>query len=257
MAKWAVVFMLALTTAQSAAVQTVPSGQRKRLSPTTTTEKPSVPKQSDEEAAGAVVDIFMRGIKLIALPEGKQMLRNVQWITGLADYGKNFYSRPVYSDATTLFQGLFDADIEGIKGYKRLMELKAVSQAKTPLIVRFLVIAFKDNRTGQWKVLDSGTDDSVDIEQSVRFFAANLKNTQVTSAQDNYLTYGQWLLKAGRIVDAKNALDIAADSKTQPDGSSGLSAGPEIIEVHRAQIKALLDVISRITVERDAGPKPE
>jgi len=251
MAKWAIAVMVAFVAlAPFSAAQKSAPGQRKR--PLPTVEQSSGPTQSDEEAAGAAVDTFMRGIKLIDLPEGKQMLRNVQWVTGLADYGENFYSRPVYSEATTLFQGSFDTDIEGIKGYKRLMELKAVSEVKTPLIVRFLVIAFKDKTTGHWKVLDSGTDDSVDVEQSVRFFAANLKNTQMTSAQENYLTYGQWLLKAGRIVEARNALHVAAGSKMQPDSGSGMfSARPEIIEVHGAQIKALLDVIAKITGEQD------
>lgn len=244
----ALILVLALTLL-SAAQKASPS-QRKRSASAEKTATTS--KQSDEDAAGAAVDTFMRGIKLIDLSEGKQMLRDIQWVNGQADYGQNFYSRPAYSEATVLFQGLFDTDVDGVKGYKRLMELKAISEAKTPLIVRFLVIAFKEKSTGRWKILDSGTDDSVDVEQSVRYFAANLKNTQVTSAQENYLTYGQWLLKAGRVIEARNALRTAAESHAQPDGSSGLfAAKANIIEIHRAQIKALLDVISRITGEPD------
>ena len=145
-------------------------------------------------------------MKLADLPEGKEMLSGVQWITGEADNGKNFYERPKFTEVTTLFEKLFDTDIPNVRGYKRLLEMKAVSEAGTPLLVRYIMIAFKDQRTKQWKVLDTGTDDSVDIESQVAFFGRRLQDTQFTSEQKNYLNYGHWLLLAGRVREARQAL---------------------------------------------------
>src|SRR5260370_25372440 len=36
--------------------------------------------------------------------------------------------------------------------------MKAVSEAGTPLLTRYSMVAFKDRRTNKWKVLDTGTD---------------------------------------------------------------------------------------------------
>ena len=60
-------------------------------------------KPGPQQQPSAAVDKFLAGLKLADLPEGKEMMGKTQWITGLADYGQNFYARPVYTSAETLF----------------------------------------------------------------------------------------------------------------------------------------------------------
>jgi hypothetical protein len=204
--------------------------------------------QPDPEVqAAAVVDKFLQGVKLADLPEGKAMMVETQWITGDADNGQNFYTRPVYTDSKTLYEGMFDTDVPGVRGYKRLMEMDAVSQANTPLKIRFIAIAYQNKSSGEWKVLFTGTDDSVDIERQVSFFGSRLTDTQMSSQQENYLDYGNWLFRAGRIMEAKQALLQAQEaspfSADDPDGR----IGGKYVPLFRLQIAVLLQVIDKIT----------
>jgi hypothetical protein len=114
---------------------------------------PPPPVVDDLTAARDATDTFLKGVKIDDLPEGKEMLSRVQWITGEADNGQNFYVRPKYTTATTIFEKLFDTDTPGVQGYKRLLDMNAVSEAGTPLLVRYIMIAYKDQHTNQWKVL--------------------------------------------------------------------------------------------------------
>jgi hypothetical protein len=72
------------------------------------------------------------------------------------DNGANFYERPVYTDAKTLYEGMFDTDVAGVRGYKRLLAMDATNEANTPVKIRFLAIAYPEKSTGVWKVLGHG-----------------------------------------------------------------------------------------------------
>jgi hypothetical protein len=204
----------------------------------------SPPKTDDLTSAREATDTFLNGVKISELPEGRQLLSETQWITGQADNGENFYLRPRFTEATPLFERLFDTDVPGVQGYKRLLDMKAVSEAGTPLLIRYFMVAFKDRHTNKWKVLDTGTDEDADVDHQVAYFREKLHETTFTSEEDNYLSYGHWLLLAGRTKEAREALTTA------------LSASPNItgIYVHtdkyaplyRLQIQALLTAIDGI-----------
>jgi hypothetical protein len=196
-------------------------------------------RQQEQQLASAALDKFLKGIKLADLREGKTMMAETQWITGDADFAENFYSRPVYTDAETLFEGIFDTDIPGVIGYKRLMEMKAVSKAKTPLQIRYLAIAYKDKSTGEWKVLSTRTGESgdIDIDKNVAYFGSHLSDTKIISEQDMYNGYGQWLLLAGRISDAAVALKRAQIARELSDSDrreSGVVKG--MVPIRKLQI---------------------
>jgi len=90
-----------------------------------------------DPSASKVADRYLNSIKLIDLPEGKKMLSETEW-------EKPAYNNyPVFTEASTLFEGMFSTDIAGIQGYKRLIELKAVSKAGTPLMERYILILLK------------------------------------------------------------------------------------------------------------------
>jgi hypothetical protein len=203
------------------------------------------PQEDDLTSARAATEKFLDGVKLAELPEGRQLLSETQWITGEADYGENFYFRPRFTEVTSLFEKLFDTDVPGVQGYKRLLDMKVVSKAGTPLLTRYFMIAFKDRRTNNWKVLETGTDESADVDRQVAHAGQRLHDTVLTSEQNNYEVYGKWLLLAGRTKEARDALTTA------------LSASPNITDPYyprtdkyaaldRVQIQALLSVIDAI-----------
>lgn len=215
----------------------------------------------DEVQAHDAVKRFLQGIKLAALPEGKQMLVDTQWILGAADYGQNFYSRPDYTEVNSLYAGLFDTDVPGIKGYKELFDMKAVNKAGTTKNLKFLVIAFKDVDSEKWKVLtaldNDGDESALDLERNAAYFKNRLADTENTSAMENYQTYGQWLLVAGRINEAKTTLAFAKTASPVSSLSQSLSQSlgseyvlEEKIQLEREslQLDALLDVIEKVTV---------
>lgn len=199
-----------------------------------------------QRLASEAVDTFLKGVKLIDLPEGKALLARSQWITGDADNGANFYARPVYTKAKTIFEALFDTDLPGIVGYKRLMEMDAVSETRTTLRLRFIAIAYSDKKTGDWKVLGTGTNDSIDIERNVQYFEQNLADTRYSSEQDNYLTYGNWLFRAGRIRDAKEVLLKARGARQFSDSDPQGRIEGKFVHLHQVQIERLLQVIERV-----------
>ncbi len=113
---------------------------------------------ASDEAAKRAADRFLMGIKLIELSEGKQILAETAW------FPQSKY--PVFTDESTLYEAMFPTDNPKIMGYKRLIQAKAVSHARTPLIQKYLLISYKDMRTGMWKVLEFR--EAVDTESEAR-----------------------------------------------------------------------------------------
>jgi len=212
---------------------------------------------TEQASAHEAVMRFLQVIEIAELPEGKQLLSDAQWIVGDADRGKNFYSRPEYTDVTPIFASLFDTDIPTIKGYKELFDMKTVTHAGTTTNVKFLVVAFKDETTGKWKVLGSldnlGDESGIDIEHQIAYFKDHLADTRYESARENYASYGHWLLMDGRISDAKTALTFAKTASTERSAMEDRFHN-EDDPLRGLQIVVLLTLIDNITPSPKTGP---
>ena len=84
-----------------------PTPPKSTTAPALVSPAPNTP--TEQASAHEVVMHFLQGIKIAALPEGKQLLADSQWILGDADRGKNFYSRPNYTEVNSIFASLFEA----------------------------------------------------------------------------------------------------------------------------------------------------
>ena len=211
----------------------------------TTAPAPIDSGKTDELAqARNVSDDFLRALKIADLPEGAKILSSLQWITGDADQGENFYARPRFTETSPIFEELFDTDVAGVQGYKRVLDMKAVSEAGTQLMTRYFIFEFKDRRSNQWKVLETAID-RLDVEGNVAAYARSLHVTGVTSEQRNYLDYGHWLLLDGRTKEARGALATALTASTAVDSSVGWNSAAE----DKVQIQALLSALGGITSE--------
>ncbi len=85
---------------------------------------------------------------------------------------------------------------------KRLMELKVQSQGNTTLTKRYLLISYKDRKSGAWKVFD--IRDSIP-EREIEAARRDLGNTTYTKDQFNYQRYAYWLTFGGKLREAKKA----------------------------------------------------
>jgi hypothetical protein len=212
--------------------------------------------QSEESQAHDSVMKFLQGLRIAVLPEGKKLLAETQWILGPADRGQNFYSRPDYTEVTSIYAALFDSDIPSVKGYKELFEMKAVTKAGTTRHLKYLAISFKDTIADKWKLLtttDDADDDSgnaLDMDATVAFFKKNLTDTKCTSPRENYFLYGRWLLCDGRIKEARSALETAQTVKGTANPNSIFETDDPVRDT---QIAALLEVIAKVApnAERD------
>jgi hypothetical protein len=216
-------------------------GAAKNAAPT---PPPSASATAQANAHEAVMR-FMQGIKLASLPEGKQLLSQTQWIVGPADYGRNIYSRPDYTEATSIFASLFDTDVPTVSGYKELFELKAVTEAGGAKNLKLLVVAYQDRSDETWKVVgsidNSYGDSSLDMDESISYFTKEL-NYSRTPLKDSYGAIGHWQLLKGQLLKAQDALRSAQTASDNVDDLSHTDL----------RIAALLSVIEKIT----PAPKP-
>ena len=210
-------------------------------------QKPAAPVDDREASAHDAVMRFLQGVKIAELPEGKTLLADTQWIVGDADYGKHFYSRPDHKDATSIFAGLFETDVPGVKGYKELFDMTAITKAATTKELKFLVIAFKDLTTQQWKIMgsvDNSDDESaIDVASQIDFFKAHLDDTKYSSARDNYASYGHWLLLGGRLLEARAALTSASSASMERTAIGYPDRNGALLDL---QIRAMVQSIDKI-----------
>jgi hypothetical protein len=153
-------------------------------------------------------DTFLQGVKLINLAEGKRMIAETAWFSA--------QSYPAYTELSTLFEGMFQTDVPNIMGYKRLMEVKAVSKAGTPLLKQYLLISYKDKTTNQWKTF--GFREAADAEHEVEAACKNVETQKTIPVKFIYRQCGHWSTMAGKLTQAKGAFLKAAElNQLRPD----------------------------------------
>ncbi len=114
------------------------------------------------------------------------------------------------SEATTLFEGMFDTDLSGIRGYKRLSEIKVLSKAGISFTKRYLLSEYKDKPVNKWRVLGftEGVDLSKELSGSLSFFN---DPTMPGPKQSRDRYHAHWLLMSGQIKAAEKYFLEAAN----------------------------------------------
>lgn len=167
---------------------------------------PQTAEKSDslnvDAGAAETADRFLKAVKIVDLPEGQQLINETCW-DGLMEF-------PQMSEATTLFEGMFDTDLPGIKGYKRLSEIKVLSKAGISLTKRYLLVEYRDRHVNKWKVL--GFTEGVDLSHEVSASLSFLNDPAMPlSKQNRYRLYAHWLLMSGQINAAEKNFQEAAN----------------------------------------------
>jgi hypothetical protein len=181
----------------------------------------SASAQDVDKNASKVADAYLAAVKIAELPEGKQVLARVTWDwSGQSDY-------PSYSEVKTLFEGMFPTDTDNVFGYKRLVELRALTESGAISVKHYILIAYRDATSGVWKVLVFRGAEDLDHEalaaqpkpvgnncvdaSTVEHFAPVQLPDLAVPCQIEYKKYGYWSLLAGKINQAKEALQEASD----------------------------------------------
>jgi hypothetical protein len=209
-----------------------------------TSDQSQEPQSTEDRAlkGGAeACDDFLRGLKLIEIPEGKELLTRREWL----DDG--FYDLNEYTEATTIVDRVFKTDVPGVQGFERLSQMNAVSQAHTPLLIKYTMVAYQDKTTGIWRVFVA-QNSGLDLNHEADAAAQGVNDVRYSSLQSNYASYGHWALAAGRIREAKQALLEAETANPYPSDRSLRLDNAQIQQI-KTNIAMQLDAISRIAGE--------
>jgi flagellar biosynthesis GTPase FlhF len=165
-------------------------------------------KPEDDEAR-KTAEAFLAAVKIAEVPEGLQAARDAAWHIG---------NLPVLLEYTTLFEGMFDTDIAGIRGYKRLLETKIQSKGGVPLTAKYILISYKDRTSGKWKVFDFRELEATSAEEEAAAAKRDLGDTKYIKDQFNYRNYAYWLILSGRLREAGQAIHTSiAINNRSPD----------------------------------------
>ncbi len=137
-------------------------------------------------AAAKNADAYLAALKIADIPEGAQALREAAW---------HLDELPVLQEYSKLYEGLFDTDVENVRAYKRLVQAKIQSRARTILEVKYILISYKELKTGKWRVYEFRELRS-SVEEAVEYFRKKLGDTK-DKDQFNYRHYAYWLMMAG------------------------------------------------------------
>src|SRR4030067_421297 len=165
--------------------------------------------------------MFLQGLKIADLPEGKQILSKTAW---------KLEELPVLMSNETLFEGMFDSDIKGLFGYKRLLQVSLQSKAGTELKKKYILISYRDHTSGTWKVLSFR--ESADIE--FEYNAAKKRKDEMVlglkgELQFNYGRYAFWASLLGKIQEALDVyLEAAELNRANPSFLSQESLDEDI-----------------------------
>jgi len=160
-------------------------------------------QQNADPQASKDSDRFLQALKIADLPEGKQILSKTAW---------KLERLPVLMNHETLFEGMFDSDISGLCGYKRLLQVSLQSKAGTELKKKYILISYKDHISGTWKVLSFRESADIEFEyNAAKKRKDEIKSGQRDELQFNYRRYAFWASLGGKLQEALDAYLKAAE----------------------------------------------
>jgi len=156
---------------------------------------------ADKDAA-KTADNFLAALKIFELPEGKQAVAESSW-------SANLDKLPVLLEEEKLFEGMLSTDVPGVVGYKRLIQARVQSQGGLPLTEKYLLVSYKDQQMGKWKIWEFRKISGTDVEHEIDAAKQEIGHSESLKDQFTYRNYAYWLALGGRLLAAKEALETA------------------------------------------------
>jgi hypothetical protein len=187
-------------------------------------------------AAGSAVqaaDAFLQGVKTIELPDGKKLISETSW-----PIRKRVpVTLPVFNHYTVVGGQAFDTDVPSIRGYKRLVDIDARSEAGVTLTKRYMLFLYQDRATQHWKVISFA--ESQDTDFAVDYFRNKVDPNNENPGYWHFIL-GVALIDAGKLHEARETFKSALSLAEQEDPTKILSV--PTIEV-RDYLSALHSII--------------
>ena len=193
---------------------------------------PSASVAQVDNAASRTADSYLRAVNTIEKPESKRVIAKTQWILTPFSYDS-------FTNLSTISEEMMPTGIKEVQGYRRLMHKTIVIRAGVPLIMKYVLVLFKDRASQQWKILAlraGGTD--LEFEAS-----SACKNLDTYKAQqDGYVGCGYSLLLAGKIEQARTSFRTALSLER-----ADVAVSPSKRREFEDFVNEYLDVIAGIT----------
>ena len=200
-------------------------------SPSATNVAPTKPVPTDPLSdARTVTDAYLQAVRIIEVPEGKAAVAANSWGGRFTAFAPR--DLPSIKVASTLFDGLFDTDIPGVKGYRRLLQASIISagqtddekirgEAGTPAGAvkegKYVAVAYMDAASKKWMVfaLVPATDVAGEISKTREY----IESHKLPSAEKAfYRIIAFYQILDGKFGDARMAID--SSKRLQYDSGS-------------------------------------
>lgn len=160
--------------------------------------------QKYEDAQAQAID-FLNTLKFVDVPEGEEKIRALAY--------RSATTFPVISEANILHENQQATEIESVKGYKALVEVKALNKLGTVLTKRFILISYFNTLKNAWQVFEFRENIDIPFEvQSAR--AAVISTTDSRKLQYRLRNLAYWLIMSGKLSEAKQMCIQAQDVAT-------------------------------------------
>jgi len=159
-----------------------------------------------QEPVASVADRFVASLQSCDAAEREQ-LNSLAWnsscVNGFA-----------FSQPRTINEGFFSTDVDGVQGFRRILELTVSIRIGATYPKTYCVEAYPDRRTGAWKVWSfQECADPVATQCRLRF------DDHPSAEAQNLIAYGDCLSRTGRLTEAVDAYRAAANLADQMKAS--------------------------------------
>jgi hypothetical protein len=182
---------------------------------------PAAARSADrgQAAASRVADRFLDAIGSYDLGERQRLLAGIVWHSCCFEY-------PVATRTTTLAERSFSTDVEGVRGYERLVRVAVPIRAGAgPMLVNlYRLIAYPDARSGRWKVW--AFRQQTDGPTCETFWGEQRGDVASEVQREDLVRCGQSLTIAGLLRQGLEAYEKAAE--LDGDGEASAFEQPRI-----------------------------
>jgi hypothetical protein len=162
----------------------------------------------DPGAAAAVADRFLAGIRSCDLVERQRLLSDIIWPSLVFRYAAFVF-------VETLHEDTFATDIDGVRGYQRLLQAHVPLRVGVAVTKLYQLVAYPERRSGKWRVWSFEEAPNVAWAYSCEW----LPPAQAEDEHTSIVRYAECLSVSGRLNEALAAYGYAAElSASDPGG---------------------------------------
>ena len=189
------------------------------------------------ESATQVADKFLEGAKTIELPDGKKAISESSWPIRR----RVNLSVPIFNHYVVVGDGMFDTDVSGVRGFKRLVDIEARNEAGATLTKRYMLFLYQNRNNQRWKVLSFA--ESQDTDEAVRYFrddwpARDTFGGPRTFGYDTYML-ALVLIDAGKVHQARETFKSALDFAKREDATQTFSVPENEVQDYLVALQAI------------------